>query len=310
MVSGRFVHILFIQDRKSIGFQQFTPLLLHFLQNIQYNVVVATTIAADFVTEGVLPYGHQLAAAHPERRSHPHSDTSIIRLCRTLGYRGFRELQESQRAELAQVMESGRYVIPRQQVEGKLEQYQNCSPFQCLQLAMETLQETYRKNRPEKFERAAQLLLQSEHIFISGFRGFSGSARYMGVLLSQYINRVTYYCDADTRCVEGLIDYGSQDCVVVFGAERYSRMSCVLAQIARDAHCRLIVITDKLTAPLAVGADIVLLADFTSPTAVNSYLGVNFLVEAIAFEVSRQLGVFPQQRLSRMDHYLSELHLY
>lgn len=177
------------------------------------------------------------------------SDTSIIRLCRTLGYRGFRELQESQRAELAQVMESGRYVIPRQQVEDKLEQYQNCSPFQCLQLAMETLQETYRKNRPEKFERAAQLLLQSEHIFISGFRGFSGSARYMGVLLSQYINRVTYYCDADTRCVEGLIDYGSQDCVVVFGAERYSRMSCVLAQIARDAHCRLIVITDKLTAP-------------------------------------------------------------
>ena len=107
---------------------------------------------------------------------------------------------------------------------------------------METLQETYRKNRPEKFERAAQLLLQSEHIFISGFRGFSGSARYMGVLLSQYLNRVTYYCDADTRCVEGLIDYGSQDCVVVFGAERYSRMSCVLAQIARDAHCRLIVI--------------------------------------------------------------------
>ena len=207
-------------------------------------------------------------------------------------------------------MENGRYVIPRQQVEGKLEQYQNCSPFQCLQLAMETLQETYRKNRPEKFERAAQLLLQSEHIFISGFRGFSGSARYMGVLLSQYINRVTYYCDADTRCVEGLIDYGPQDCVVVFGAERYSRMSCVLAQIARDAHCRLIVITDKLTAPLAVGADIVLLADFTSPTAVNSYLGVNFLVEAIAFEVSRQLGVFPQQRLSRMDHYLSELHLY
>lgn len=97
---------------------------------------------------------------------------------------------------------------------------------------------------------------------------------------------------------------------MVFGAERYSRMSCVLAQIARDAHCRLIVITDKLTAPLAVGADIVLLADFTSPTAVNSYLGVNFLVEAIAFEVSRQLGVFPQQRLSRMDHYLSELHLY
>ena len=238
------------------------------------------------------------------------SDTSVIRLCRALGYRGFRELQESQRAELSQVIEKGRYVIPQQQVADKLEQYQNCSTFQCLRRAIDTLQETYQKNKPEKFERAAHLLLQSEHIFVSGFRGFSGAARYMGVLLSQYTNRVTYYCNADTRCVEGLIDYGPQDCAVIFGAERYSRMSCVLAQIARDAHCRLIVITDKLTAPIAVGADIVFLADFSSLTAVNSYLGINFIIEAIAFEVSRLQGVYPQQRLSRMDHYLSDLHLY
>ena len=238
------------------------------------------------------------------------SDTSIIRLCRTLGYRGFRELQESLRTELAQVIEHGSYVIPQQNIPNKLEQYQNCSTFQWLQMALESLQETYRKNEPEKFMRIAQLLLQSEHVFISGFRGFSGPTRYMGVLLSQYTDHVSYFCEADTRCVEGLIDYGPQDCVVIFGAERYSRMSCVLAQMARDARCRLVAITDKLTAPIAAGADIVLLADFSSPTAINSYLGVNFLIEAIAFEVSRILGIYPQKRLSRIDHYLSELHLY
>lgn len=238
------------------------------------------------------------------------SDTSIIRLCRALGYRGFRELQESQRAELAQVIEKGRYVIPRQQVADKLEQYQNCSTFQCLRRAIDTLEETYRKNKPENFQRAAQILLQSEHTFVFGFRGSAAPARYMGVLLSQYTNRVAYYCDSDTHCIETLIDYGPQDCVVLFGSERYSRMSCVLAQVARDIHSHLIVITDKLTAPIAVGADIVFLADFSSLTAVNSYLGVNFIIEAIAFEVSRLLGVYPQQRLSRMDHYLSELHLY
>ena len=53
-----------------------------------------------------------------------------------------------------------------------------------------------------------------------------------------------------------------------------------------------------------------LLADLSSPTPTNSYIGVNFLIEVIAFEFSRTLGVYPQQRLSRLDAYLSELQLY
>ena len=104
-----------------------------------------------------------------------------------------------------------------------------------------------------------------------------------------------YFCDADTRCVEKLLDYGPHDCVILLGAERYSRMTCVLAEMAHDAGCRLIVITDKLTAPFAGDADIVLLADLSSPSPTNSYIGVNFLIEAIAFEFSRTLGVYPQQ---------------
>ena len=183
------------------------------------------------------------------------SDTSVIRLCRTLGYRGFRELQESLRCELSQVIEREKYVIPQHQVPDKLQKYQDLSSFQCLQFAVDCLQETYRKNDPEKY-------------------------------------------------------YGPHDCVILLGAERYSRMTCVLAEMAHDAGCRLIVITDKLTAPFAGDADIVLLADLSSPTPTNSYIGVNFLIEAIAFEFSRTLGVYPQQRLSRLDAYLSELQLY
>ena len=110
--------------------------------------------------------------------------------------------------------------------------------------------------------------------------------------------------------MEKLLDYGPHDCVILLGAERYSRMTCVLAEMAHDAGCRLIVITDKLTAPFAGDADIVLLADLSSPTPMHSYIGVTFLVETIGFEFSRTLGVYPQQRLSRLDAYLSELQLY
>ena len=213
------------------------------------------------------------------------SDTSVIRLCRTLGYRGFRELQESLRSELSQVIEREKYVIPQHQVPDKLQKYQDLSSFQCLQFAVDCLQETYRKNDPEKYGQIVRILLESEHIFVSGFRGLAGPARHLGTLLSQYTRHVEYFCDADTRCVEKLLDYGPHDCVILLGA-------------------------DKLTAPFAGDADIVLLADLSSPAPTNSYIGVNFLIEAIAFEFSRTLGVYPQQRLSRLDAYLSELQLY
>ena len=175
------------------------------------------------------------------------SDTSVIRLCRTLGYRGFRELQESLRSELSQVIEREKYVIPQHQVPDKLQKYQDLSSFQCLQFAVDCLQETYRKNDPEKYGQIVRILLESEHIFVSGFRGLAGPARHLGTLLSQYTRHVEYFCDADTRCVEKLLDYGPHDCVILLGAERYSRMTCVLAEMAHDAGCRLIVITDKLT---------------------------------------------------------------
>lgn len=82
------------------------------------------------------------------------SDTSVIRLCRTLGYRGFRELQESLRSELSQVIEREKYVIPQHQVPDKLQKYQDLSSFQCLQFAVDCLQETYRKNDPENTGRS------------------------------------------------------------------------------------------------------------------------------------------------------------
>ena len=148
------------------------------------------------------------------------SDTSVIRLCRTLGYRGFRELQESLRSELSQVIEREKYVIPQHQVPDKLQKYQDLSSFQCLQFAVDCLQETYRKNDPEKYGQIVHILLESEHIVVSGFRGLAGPARHLGTLLSQYTRHVEYFCDADTRCVEKLLDYGPHDCVILLGAER------------------------------------------------------------------------------------------
>lgn len=238
------------------------------------------------------------------------SDTSVIRLCRSLGYKGYKDLQESLREELSSRLEQEKYVVPMDQVGEKHSRYRQLSSYQCLEMAVANLQTTYKRNEPEKFSRAAELILASEHVFIAGFRGSATTAMHLGLLLSQYIEGVRYFSRADSNCVEAMLDCGAEDCVILAGVERYSKMTKVLAEMAREAGCRLIVLTDKITAGIAADADIVFLSEYASPTAMNSFLGAMYVVETIAFEVSRKLGVRPRVRLQRLNRYLSELQLY
>ena len=238
------------------------------------------------------------------------SDTSIIRLCRSLGYSGYKALQDSVRSQLSQAMLRDHYVIPHEQVLDKFSRYKSLSSFQNLEMAISNLQSSYDKNDPEKFSKAAEMILSSEHVLISGFRGASSVANHLALLLTQLTSHVDCCCKADSSCVEKMLDFKQEDCVLLIGVERYSKMTKVMAEMAKEAGCRLIVITDKITSVIAAGADLVLLADFSSPYALNSFVGALFIAETIAFEASRLLGIQPRSRLHRMNRYLEELELF
>lgn len=238
------------------------------------------------------------------------SDTSVIRLCRSLGYKGFRDMQESIRADLSDTMRRSRYVTPQNQVSEKLCKSSERGSRQVLESALAGLENTYSRNRQEQFAEAAELILSSRHIYVAGFRGSAGVAAHMGVLLAQMVRHVKYSIRADSECVEAMLDYGPEDCVILFGAARYSKMSKTLAKMARERGCRSIVVTDRLTADIAAGAELVFLADYSSPSVFNSYIGALYIVETIGYEVGCRIGVETRRRLSQLNNCLSELQLY
>ena len=107
-----------------------------------------------------------------------------------------------------------------------------------------------------------------------------------------------------------MLDYGPSDCLLLIGTERYSKMARVLGDMAREAGVKLVAIVDKLTSPLAYHADAVLLADISGATAMNSYLGVFYVVETLNFQLSHYCGTYVGRRLSRLNRYISEMELY
>lgn len=238
------------------------------------------------------------------------SDTSVIRLCRSLGYKGYKELQQSMQGELSRVMEQGKYVIPQEKLRVRAEQTDNQGHSQCLDAAIKNLQTANAKNAPEKYLRAAELILGSEHIFVAGFRGSASLSMHLGVLLSQFVKHVEYHYHADSSCVEAMASCGAQDCVILIGAERYSKMTRVLAEMAKEADCKLIVLTDKPGASFAAKADIVFVADVSGPYVFNSYVSMLYIIENLGFELSKLMGVWAEQNLSRLNRYLTQLQLY
>lgn len=238
------------------------------------------------------------------------SDTSVIRTCRKLGYNGYRDLQKQQQSIVSEYVEGDRYVIPSGQVKSKYEKYKESSTLVWLDLALENIRAAFNKNSAEKFQKAADLIFRSDHIFVAGFRGMAGMAEMLGIMLHQYIPFVDYYDKVDTGCVEKAIDLGENDCMILLSVERYSKMSRTLAEIAREQGCRLISIVDKITAPVAYKADLVLLSEFSGPTAMNSFLATQFIIEAILFEISRISGTTQTARLLSLDKNLEKLELY
>lgn len=238
------------------------------------------------------------------------SDTSVIRLCRTLGYKGFQDMQAGLRDELSQLLLNERYTAPRAQLPEKYLKFKDSDTHSLFSKYVENIQNTYDKNDPAKYAQAAQLIIQSSHKFVVGFRGFGAAAIHFGVILAQYTSGVQYTNFADSKTIEAMLDMGPDDCVVIFGGERYSKMARVLADMARDAGCRLIVVTDKVTSPLAFHADVVFIADTASLSAMHSFSGVFFISEMIHGHVNKILGLHTTQRLTRLDKYLSEIELF
>ena len=238
------------------------------------------------------------------------SDTSVLSLCRTLGYSGSKDLQKRLQKDLSETLDNDKYVLPYQKLPEKTETSKDIGSFQFLEKIQQNLANTLSKNSNRSIQHVVELLLDSEHIFVAGFRGAASAACYLGVLLSQYIPHVEYAVSADSGCIETFLGYGEKDCAILIGTERYSKMTCTLADMARNAGCRLIAIVDKLTSPLAYHADEVLVADVSSPTAFNSYLGIFFLIEAISNELNRYSDTHTGERLQLLNSYLSKLELY
>jgi DNA-binding MurR/RpiR family transcriptional regulator len=107
-----------------------------------------------------------------------------------------------------------------------------------------------------------------------------------------------------------MVDITAGDCVLLYSFPRYSEINYSILELAKEHGAKVIVITDKITSPLAAYADYLLTASINGLGFTNSYVVPMCLSEAILLLVSKHGGKNKNKRATKIDEYLNKHALY
>jgi DNA-binding MurR/RpiR family transcriptional regulator len=236
------------------------------------------------------------------------SDTSIIRFVRTLGFNGYADFQKKMKeAIVQQISESG---SPLQRHKKAIERgYISNVAEELLMTTLENLNKTYDTINMDVIKEITEILIKSRNKYIVAFGGTSSVACFMVNKLSYFLPDCQGIIHADVTALEKIVDITDKDCIVLFTFPRYTEIALSLAEIARSKKAEVIVITDKITCPVSLYADIVLTAYVQSMGFCNSYVTPMWIADLIILSVSEKI-TGNEDRMEIIDKYLNKHKLY
>ncbi len=241
------------------------------------------------------------------------SDSSVIRFCRALGFSGYQHLQKTIQQEMMQQIEDGGDTIlsPLEKLGAIVPGLRESDLVSAhLDYSIANIKSVIEKNNPEKFDAVASILIHSRQKYIAGFRGCRGMADWMALILNHMLPNVRRSTGAGSDAVEQLLDLGEEDCVLLISFHRYANAAIETVNFARTRKAKVIVLTDKLTAPVASGADQVIILNVQGLSFFNSLTAVAFTIELIMGAVSKAIGTGHQDLLAVIDSYVSRYGFY
>lgn len=242
------------------------------------------------------------------------SDSSVIRLARALGYSGFSSFQKDLQEQLYENINNQNIdMSPAEKLKMSLHNLDlmgNDLMVQLLNITIENLKYTLEKNSFEKIQEITDTLIGSKRKFILGFRGTASIAYFIGQKLRFLLPDISIITQGDSNLIEQLVDITSSDCIMISSFPRYTKICLSAIELANEVGAKIIVITDKLTSPIAKKANVVLQAKVDGLGFSNSYVVPMFLMDLILLSISRKIGHSYNKRISVLEDYINKNELY
>lgn len=234
------------------------------------------------------------------------STSTVTRLATSLGYRGFPELQAAFR-DLVRVERS---TVSR--LEQAVGAPGNSRDVVARVFAndLENLRRTHQEADRKALDRAAAAMLQARQIFIAGLRSAHALAVFLHFGLELALGTSRLLVPGIGDLPEHTSHMGKRDVLVAISFARYTRQTYEILLQAKKRGTRTIVITDKVTSPLAQAGDIILIGRTNLRSIVESYVAPLSLVNALVTLIASDNRRRSMRRLAGFERVWKEARLY
>ena len=224
------------------------------------------------------------------------SAPSVVRFTRTLGFRGYREFQESLKHEIREREESN-----LSQSEGRVRGEEPL--LTAARNAFHAgIDHTFDSVIDDELAQTVRLLTETKRSV--GLVGATYSGYIADILLAQLTpaRGGVVRLDPNPLVMAGqLIDFKRGDLLVAFDVRRYEPAVTDIVRLAKELGLTTIVITDPWMSPAAALSDHVLTADVRAAGPSDTLVPMLALVEAMSELVVAELGEAGLERLGRLD---------
>ena len=219
------------------------------------------------------------------------SDATVSRFARHVGCRDFKALK-------ALVMEQASG--PAVKMAGTLHQETSFSPQNWLMRQQEYLEKTAQLLSTQEFEAAVGAICSARRVFLHGKNASAALAQLLHFRLRRLGVQVSLLPSGGSELLEGLIQAGKTDLVVLFSFSKLSREGRILLEQSRVFGYHTLALVGRTCLPAEERAEISLFAYRGTEKEYHSMAAPAALVDALVIAVTERLGAKGTERLQAL----------
>ncbi|MBP6562309.1 MAG: MurR/RpiR family transcriptional regulator [Neisseriaceae bacterium] len=233
------------------------------------------------------------------------SGPTVLRLVSKLGFNGYVSFQEALRTELDAKLQS-----PLLRRDPNLMADHQGFAHTFIGNIQKLLQQTADHLLLEDFETVVEWLGQPRHrLWIIGGYITGSLAEYFCHHLQAIRSQVSLLRPMPRTWVEYVVDMGKNDVLIVFDIRRYWPELQTLVQLAHERKCRIVLITDQWTSPIASHADIILTAYTEGKSGWDTNVSVMLLIDTLIAALNNRDWDETKSRLQQLENLRREFNL-
>jgi DNA-binding MurR/RpiR family transcriptional regulator len=227
--------------------------------------------------------------------------TTIVRFMKQLGYDSYRDFKKLFHYYTINTSRSTWWHLEKSftnvdEQTGTLSQ----SWKETINLLDQTLTNQLLKN----FNKAVDLIFQSEMVNILGFRTSKVAADYLGYMLNEFSPNVRELSSDSSFIYDRLLHVGKKDVIILFAISPYTKLSMEVAEFCYEKGIPIILVTDHLSCPASSFATCIL--NVKSSDKQYSITPVITLIESLVIELGKKSSDHSVKHLNELNQLLKE----